>query len=168
MDGHLVRDLRALHHARDAIHPVAAEQPHEIVFQREVELREPRIALATGPTAQLVVDAPRVVPLGADDSQTAGGDDLLVFLSTDPFRVGERLRSLLLSRFFRLDTAVAKDLVDEKLRVATEDDIRAAACHVGGDGDGALASGLGDDVRLHLVELGVQHVVRDSTLLEQA
>ena len=48
----------------------------------------------------------------------------------------------------------------EVLGVAAEHDVRAAACHVGGDGHGAELAGLGDDLRLALVLLGVQHVVR--------
>ena len=39
--------------------------------------------------------------------------------------------------------------------------------HVGGDGDGAQPSGLGDDVRFLLVIAGVEHVVIDASLLEQ-
>ena len=54
------------------------------------------------------------------------------------------------------------------LRVAAEDDVGAATGHVGGDGDGALAAGLRDDVRLVLVVLGVEDVVRDALLLEDA
>jgi hypothetical protein len=45
----------------------------------------------------------------------------------------------------------------DHLRVAAEDDVRAATGHVGGDGDRALAAGLRDDVRLVLVVLGVEH-----------
>src|SRR5439155_15975229 len=37
-----------------------------------------------------------------------------------------------------------------------------------GDGDAALAPGLGDDLRLALVLLRVQHVVRNSALLQKA
>ena len=34
--------------------------------------------------------------------------------------------------------------------------------HVGGDGDGAALAGAGDDFRLLLVELGVEHGVNDA------
>ena len=54
------------------------------------------------------------------------------------------------------------------LGVAAEQDVGAAAGHVGGDGDRALAAGLRDDVGLALVLLGVEHVVRDALLLEEA
>jgi len=45
-------------------------------------------------------------------------------------------------------------------------DIGASACHVGGDGDGAVAACLGDDLGLLLVELGIEDVVGDAGLLE--
>ena len=47
-----------------------------------------------------------------------------------------------------------------RLEVAAEHDVGAAAGHVGGDGHRARAAGLRDDVRLALVLLGVQHLVR--------
>jgi hypothetical protein len=69
-----VRDDLALlgaepvHDAGDA---VRVEQPHQIVFQRQEELRCTRIALAAGPAAQLPVDPPRLVALRTDDVQAA-------------------------------------------------------------------------------------------------
>ena len=50
-------------------------------------------------------------------------------------------------------------LPGHELGVAAEQDVGAAAGHVGGDGDHAEAAGLGDDLRLLLVELGVEHDV---------
>ena len=57
--------------------------------------------------------------------------------------------------------------VGGELGVAAEHDVGAAAGHVGGDGDGALAAGLGDDRGLLLVVLGVEHLVRDTPLAQQ-
>ena len=57
-----------VHQLRDAL---GAEQPHQVVFERQEEVRRARIALAAGAAAQLAVDAPRLVPLGADDVQAA-------------------------------------------------------------------------------------------------
>ena len=49
-----------------------------------------------------------------------------------------------------------------ELGVAAEQDVGAAAGHVGGDRDRAEAAGLGDDLGLVLVVLGVQHDVLDA------
>ena len=57
-----------------------AEDAHQVVFERQVEAARARVALAAGTAAQLVVDAARLVALGADDVQAAGGDHLLVAL----------------------------------------------------------------------------------------
>ena len=43
-----------------------------------------------------------------------------------------------------------------------QDDVGAPAGHVGGDGHHALLAGLGDDLRLFFVLLGVQHLVLDA------
>ena len=55
-----------VHQAGD---PVRAEQPHQVVLEREEEDRLARVALAAGAAAQLAVDAARLVALGADDLQ---------------------------------------------------------------------------------------------------
>ena len=62
----------------DAVDAVAGEQAHEVVLRGEVEARLARVALAAGAAAQLVVDAARLVALGAEDEQAAELLDLLV------------------------------------------------------------------------------------------
>ena len=64
----LVGEADALH---DVGHALAAEESHHFVFKRHVEARRTRIALTTGTAAQLVVDPPRLVPLGTDNVQAA-------------------------------------------------------------------------------------------------
>ena len=54
------------------------EQAHEVVLGREVEARLAGVALAAGAAAQLVVDAARLVALGAEDEQPAELLHLLV------------------------------------------------------------------------------------------
>ena len=58
----------AIHQLRDAL---GAEQAHQVILERQEELRRARVALAAGAAAQLAVDAPRLVPLGADDVESA-------------------------------------------------------------------------------------------------
>ena len=67
----------AFHQPGDAVGP---EDAHEVVLERQVEPRRPGVALPAGAATQLVVDAARLVPLGADDVQPAERDDLLVLL----------------------------------------------------------------------------------------
>ena len=62
------------------------------------------------------------------------------------------------------DDVQAADLDD----AVAEDDVDPAAGHVGGDGYGMETPGLGDDPRLLLVLLRVQHGVRDTALVEQS
>src|SRR5207248_3254253 len=57
-----------LHEHRDALR---AEQPHEVVFERQEEARGARVALATRAAAQLAVDAARLVSLRAEDVEPA-------------------------------------------------------------------------------------------------
>ena len=55
----------------------------------------------------------------------------------------------------------------QELGVAAQHDVGTAACHVGGDGDGAELTGLGNDLGFLLVVLGVQHVVGDALPLQE-
>ena len=55
-----------------AVHAVGPEDAHQVVLQRQEELRAAGIALAAGAAAQLVVDAAALMALGADDVEPAG------------------------------------------------------------------------------------------------
>ena len=74
-DRHILFHAEAQH---QVLHALAAEDAQQIVLQREVEARAAGVALAAGAAAQLVVDAPRFVPLGADDVQAAERDHFVV------------------------------------------------------------------------------------------
>ena len=83
-------DRHVLFHAEpqhQVLHALAAEDAQQVVLQREEETRAAGIALAAGAAAQLVVDAPRFVPLGGDDVQAAQRDHFVVL------RVGLRLET---------------------------------------------------------------------------
>ena len=67
-------EAEALQHP---VHALGAEAAHQIVLEAQEELRAAGIALAAGAAAQLVVDAPALVALGADDEQAAGVHDAL-------------------------------------------------------------------------------------------
>ena len=84
LDRDVVGDLEREQHP---LHPVGLEQPHQVVAEREVEPGLAGVALTAGTTAQLVVDAARLVALGAEDVEAAGLLDLVVLgldLGGDP------------------------------------------------------------------------------------
>ncbi len=140
--------------------------------ERQVEARAARVALAAGAAAQLVVDAARLVPLGAEDVQTARGQHLHLLRVALGLELLEGLLvgGLLLGRqlvpglagVLRIDLGARHEL-----GVAAEDDVGPAAGHVGRDGDRALAPRLRDDERLALVLLGVQDGVLDPLLAQE-
>ena len=191
---HLVLDRHAFFHAETLHQPgdaVGAEDAHQIVFEREVEPRRAGVALTAGAAAQLVVDAPRLVPLGGDDVQAAGVDDLVVLAiglaleGVEDALVGLARHAVEAAQVVEVDELVVVDelglflrqlvgdLIGERLLprhelgVAAEQDVGAAAGHVGGDRDGRLAARLGDDLRFLLVVLGVEDDVLDAAQLEQ-
>src|SRR5579862_4212859 len=59
--------------ARELRDALRAEEPHQVVFEREVEHALPRVPLAARAAPELPVDAAGLVALGADDHQAAGG-----------------------------------------------------------------------------------------------
>src|SRR5918995_462700 len=119
----VVGHLEPLH---DVLDPVAREQAHELVLAGEGEARLAGVALAARAAAKLVVDAARLVALGAEHVEAAG--------LTPPL---------------------------------AELDVDAAARHVGCDRHRTELARVLDDLRLALVLLRVQDVVRDPLALEQ-
>ena len=67
-------EAHALH---DFDNAVGTEQAHQIVFERDEKVRRTGIALARATSAQLPVNAPRLVALRADDVQAADVGDAL-------------------------------------------------------------------------------------------
>src|SRR5260370_19659980 len=63
-------NLEAVHQLADPLSR-RAEDLHQVVLERNEELARAGVALAAGAAAQLVVDAPALVALGADDVQAA-------------------------------------------------------------------------------------------------
>ena len=167
LDRHVVGHLERLQHPLD---DVGLEQPHQVVAQRQVEPALARVALTAGAAAQLVVDPAGLVPLGADHVEPAQLDDLVVLGRDLLLELGQQLR-VAASRTPRSARpgrcpCSRSVVVGQELGVAAQDDVGAAAGHVGGHRDRALAPGQGDDRRLPLVLLGVQHLVLDAGLLQ--
>src|SRR4029077_657045 len=76
----VVRDLERLH---DPLDPVAGEETDDVVLAREVEARLARVALAAGTAAELVVDAPGLVALGAEHVEPTDVDHAFAELDVD-------------------------------------------------------------------------------------
>ena len=103
--------------------------------------------------------------LRAQDVEAAETGDLVVLGLDGLLGLGQRVvprRLVLLGRLDRVEPALLEGGDGHELGVAAEHDVGTAPRHVGGDGDGALAAGLGDDRGLALVVLGVEHLVRDA------
>ncbi len=149
-------------------HPFAGEDPHQVVFQREVEPARAGVSLPAAAAAKLQVDAAGFVPLGADDVQAAQGADFLPFglhlLAL--FDLADQVDPFLLRHVEAGGVFVLQLGPGHRLGVAAEDDVGAAAGHVGGDGHGVFAAGLGDDLGLAFVVLGVEHLVLDAAAAE--
>ena len=170
LDRQLVAVLVGLAEAvEDAVDAVAGEQADEVVLGGEEEARLARVALAAGAAAQLVVDAPRLVALGAADEQAAGLQDLLAVLLDAGLDAGQDVgEALLVVRVAGLEAELGQLDLGEVLGVAAELDVDAAAGHVRRDRDGAGPARLGDDLALALgvLGLGVQHRVRHAALAQ--
>ena len=76
LDGYVFFHAEPQH---QVLHALAAEDPHQIVLQRQVEARTAGVALAAGASAKLIVDAARFVAFGAEHVQAAGSDHFIVF-----------------------------------------------------------------------------------------
>jgi len=164
LDGHVVAHVGRDHHLGDTVHPVAAEQAHEVVLERQVELSLARVALTAGTAAQLVVDTTGFMALGADDGQAAGGKHALALGLAGLLGLGVKLLELLGRHVLHGQALVLQALAHQLVGVAAQQDVGTTTGHVSSDGHGAVASGLGHDMGLALVMLGVEDLVRDAAL----
>ncbi len=73
-DGFAFFQTQLLQHA---VHPVCAENTHQIIFEAQVEFGAPWIALTTSTATQLIVDAAAFMSLGANDVEAACVQGLL-------------------------------------------------------------------------------------------
>ena len=73
LERHVVGE-RLAHHP---VHRAGREEPHEVVFERQVEAALAGVTLAAGTTTELVVDAAALVPLGAEHVEPAELADLV-------------------------------------------------------------------------------------------
>src|SRR5580700_2880835 len=76
LDGHAFGHSEAEHQGFDAL---AAENAHQVVFERKKESRGTGIALASGASAQLIIDAASFVAFRAENVQAAEFNNLVVF-----------------------------------------------------------------------------------------
>ena len=169
---HPALDRLAILHAESGehvLHPFAGEDPHQIVFEREEKPARAGVALATAAAAELKIDAAGLVPFGAHDLQAAHvADDRALFLHFVVGRdFGDERVPLLLRHVEPRRVGVLELRPGERVGVAAENDVGAAARHVGGDRDGAESPRLRDDLGLTLVLLGVEHLMVHAPLLEQ-
>ena len=188
-DGHVLFHAQAQH---EVLHALAAENAQQVVLQGEEEARAAGIALASGAAAKLVVDAPGFVALGAHDAQAAQAGHLVVFGVGLRLEAREDLVPLVAAH--PVELVVVREVVEllvadvldflfgqplghlflqagvlgHELRVAAQQNVGAAAGHVGGNRHRALAPGLRHDQRLALVVLGVQDFVPDAHALQDA
>ena len=125
--------------------PIASEEAHQIIFEREEELRRSRITLTARASAQLTIDSSRLVSLRSNDVKSAD----LLDVDHVPFRI--------------LDLRRLRDR-----HAFAEFDVGSAAGHVGRDRHRARLTRARDNLRLALVVLRVQDVVRNSGALEHA
>ena len=154
----------------DVLDPLAGEDPHQVVFQREVEAAAAGVALPSATAAELQVDAAGFVPLGADDVQSAHaghhasfGLHLLALLDLADQRV-----PFVLGHFQSRGILFLQPRPGHGLGVAAENDVGAAAGHVRGNRHRAQPARLGHDLGLALMVLGVQDLVRDAAFFQQA
>ena len=108
----------------------------------------------------------QVLQLGVDGLLRRGGQ-----LSTGSLGAGLGVLVLVFQLGQVLGQVAAQLLAQSGLghvgHVAAQHNIGTTAGHVGGDGHGALLTGLGDDLGFALVLLGVQHIMLDALLLQQ-
>ena len=139
VNGNVVFETGPVHDRADF---VSAEPAHQLIVEGDVELSRTGVSLASGASPELVVDAARLVTLGADDVEPSNVQNVSM--------VGLPLAGR---------RAVG-------VRTSSKHNIGASTRHVGGDGDRAGLAGLGHYGRFPLMLLGIEDLVRNPLPVE--
>src|SRR5664280_313202 len=165
LDGHLVGE-GPTHHP---VHCTGGEQPHEVILEREEEPALPRVALTTGASPELVVDPSALVTLAPQHVEPSEGPDLVALAGAGGLELGvDRLERRLALVGGHVDAPRLCLTRCQAIGIAPEDDVDSTAGHVGGHGHRTDPTGLRHDLRLTEVLLGVEDLVGDALLLQQA
>src|SRR5207245_9394849 len=140
---------------------ISAENAQQIIFEREIKARRSRVALAPRTAAQLIIDAARLVALGAEDMESARRQYLFPLAGALLTMLFECLLEIRIGGIARAGVGRG-----ETLGIAAQHDIGAAARHVGRDRHRLVASRLRDNLGLALMVLGVEHEMLDAGLLQ--
>ena len=68
----------------------------------------------------------------------------------------------------RVHAPLPECLAGPKFSVAPQQDVSSTSSHIGGNGHRLIAAGLGDDFRLALVLFGIQHIMGNAALAQEA
>ena len=176
--GHVLFQLEKLH---DRLHSFATEHSRKVVLGGKKENAAAGVSLSSASAPQLIVYAAALVTLGAYDMQTARFQHLFLFGVADglvlvekgavnrfePFRFPVAVRVRGRSLYLLVGIIVALHfLLCKVLRISSEQNIRAAPRHVGGDGDCVEPARLRDDFSFARVVFGVEHVVGNAFLFQ--
>ena len=140
------------------VHAFRAENPHQIVFERQEKFGGARVALTSGTATKLVIDASAFVTLGTDDIKPASLQNLFL----RPFDLGPE--SLDLCRV-RIVTQFQRN---PHIGIATKLNVGTAARHIGRNRYRSGLTSLGDNCGLLLVEASIQDLMINPALIHQA
>ena len=153
----------ALFHAQSVEHffqTLRAENPHQIIIQRQEKGAATRIPLPARSTTQLVINAARLVPFGGQNIKPASIFDRLLIagvLFFDPAAniIWVRLR------------VRRNGLHNGELNIAAQFDVRTPPGHIGRNRYCTQLTCIGNDFGLLLMLARVQNIVRDASSGQQ-
>ena len=163
LDGFVFGEAGGFHQALDI---VVGEALHQVVVQAEVKAGFAGVALPAGAPAQLIVDAARFVALCAQHEEPAGLQDGLSVAQDLLFGFSLRLLPLGVAGGGEVNALAAQGSARQAFRVAAQQDVDAAARHVGGNSYRARSARLRDDLGFLFVLLGVEHLMLDAGLVQ--
>ncbi len=181
-----------VHERHKPLDRVDAEQPHQLVVEREEELRRPGLALAPRAAHQLEIDAPRFVAFGSENRQPARRRHALTLgfghglrggeIAGVRVRIGPLLQAAVKRHLLDFDSrlrervrperrrrrAVRHRAPSQRVRIPAEQDVRSPTRHVRRDGHRPEPSAEGHDRGLRFMVLRVQDAMLDAEFGQRA
>src|SRR6056297_1013232 len=157
----MINRLSAVHpdspHKAHAV--VLCKQAHQVVIQGEKKAGLPRVSLASGTAAQLIIDSPGFVPLRTQNVKAPKLFDFVVVFYPGLVLFFICCTELLMGRFSAHFSAGPEIGVTPELYIGT------ASGHIGCNSNRALGSSLRNNQSLTGVVFGVEYLVLNSFFL---
>ena len=129
-------------------------------------MRRTGIALPSGASAKLIINAARFVSFRSENVQTARRHDFFMFFRHNALCLLKLFLELFGRGFIRIDFETFQIIAGKCFGISAEQNVSSASSHIGRNRNRAFTSGLGDNLGFLFVIFRIENFVRNADLFK--